>query len=69
MHKKTHRLIFRAINFQAHKSHFQALFKENYKFSRQVEKSSTFQDNHQIQALFKVCGNHDDQVMEYARNW
>ena len=39
-------------------SNFQALFKENYHFSRQIEKSSTFQDRIQIQALFKVCGNH-----------
>ena len=40
------------------KSDFQALFKENYQFLRQIEKSSTFQDSSQIQALFKVCGNH-----------
>ena len=44
--------------FQDYKSHFQALFKENFPFSRQIEKSSTFQDSIQIQALFKVCGNH-----------
>ena len=39
-------------------SNFQALFKDNCQFSRQIEKSSTFQDRSQIQALFKVCGNH-----------
>ena len=69
MHKKRQINFLGPLIFKPIKSHFQALFKENYKFSRQVEKSSTFQDNHQIQALFKVCGNHDDQVMEYARNW
>ena len=46
------------IIFQAHNSNFQALFKGNCQFSRQIEKSSTFQDRSQIQALFKVCGNH-----------
>ena len=40
--------------FQDHK----VIFKENFQFSRQIEKSSTFQDNIQFQALFKVCGNH-----------
>ena len=35
-----------------------SIFKENCQFSRQIEKSSTFQDNSQIQALVKVCGNH-----------
>ena len=28
--------------FQAHKNHFQSLFKENWQFSRQIEKSNTF---------------------------
>ena len=41
------------------KIHFQALFNENCQFSRQIEKSSTFPDSSQIQAYFKVCGNHD----------
>ena len=45
-------LFFKTIN------DFQALFKENFPFSRHIEKSSTFQDRIQIQALFKVCGNH-----------
>ena len=35
-------------------SNFQALFKENCQFSRQIENSSTFQDRSQTQALFKV---------------
>ena len=45
--------------FKPIKSNFQALFKKNCQFSRQIEKSSSFQDCSQIQALFKVCGNHD----------
>ena len=45
--------------FKVIKSNFQALFKENWQFSRQLEKSSTFQISIQIQALFKVSGNHD----------
>ena len=44
--------------FKPIKSNFQALFEENCQFSRQIEKSNTFQDISQIQALFKVCGNH-----------
>ena len=37
--------------FKPVKIHFQALFKENWQFSRQIKKSSTFQDSIQIQAL------------------
>ena len=57
---KTHKEIkfLGVIIFQAQNISFQALFKGNYQFSRQIEKSSTFQDRSQIQALFKVCGNH-----------
>ena len=61
MHKKQHTKTLKflgVIIFQAHNSNFQALFKGNCQFSRQIEKSSTFQDRSQIQALFKVCGNH-----------
>ena len=52
--------------FQGQNYIFQALFKENFPFSRQVEKSSTFQDNIQIQALFKVCGNHANTSTSYV---
>ena len=38
--------------------HFQTLLKEKWQISRQIEKSSTFQHNIQIQALFNVCGSH-----------
>ena len=37
---------------------------ENCQFSTQIEKLSTFQDGSQIQALFKVCGNHDKVSVE-----
>ena len=39
------------------KSYVQALFKENCQFWRQIEKSNTFQESIQIQALFRDCGN------------
>ena len=45
-------LFFKPLN-----SNFQALFKENWEFSRQIEKSNNFQVS-QIQALSKVCGTH-----------
>ena len=48
-------LRFALLFFKVTFSHFQALFWENISFSRQNEKSSTFQDSSQIQALFKVC--------------
>ena len=53
--------------FKPKKGNFQALLKENCQFARQIEKSSTFQDSSQIQALFKVCGNHVEykDVEEY----
>ena len=58
LHKQT--TFLEPIFFKAITSNFQALFKENWQFSRQIEKSSTFQDSIQIQALFKVCGNHEN---------
>ena len=48
--------------FKPIKSNFQALFKENCQISRQIEKSSTFQDSSQIQALFNVCGKHAPSI-------
>ena len=51
--------------FKALKSHFEALFKEKLSFSRQIEKSSTFRDSIQIQALFKACGNHVNALQEF----
>ena len=41
----------------------QALFQENISFSRQNEKSSTFQDSCQIQTFFKVCGSYGDTTL------
>ena len=59
MHKKHKQIKFlESLIFNPINSNFQALFKENCQFSRWVEKSSTFQDSSQIQALFNVCGNH-----------
>ena len=46
-------LILKPIN-----SHFQVLLNETSQLSKQIEKPSTFLDINQIQALFKVCGNH-----------
>ena len=44
-------LLFKPINI-----YFQAFFKENYQFSRQFGKSSTFQNWSQIQALLRSVG-------------
>ena len=61
LHNKcTNRLGFYFCNpyfFQDTKNNFQAFFMENWQFSRQIEKSSTFQDSIQIQVVFKVCEN------------
>ena len=59
--QKTHKQIrfLEPLFLKSIKSYFQALFKENWQFSKQIDKSSTFQDSIQFQALFKVSGNHD----------
>ena len=36
-------------------------------FQGRLKKSSTFQDNSQIQAFFKVCGNHVNEMAVFCR--